>query len=240
MAASGLNLEYFTYPHALAMTGTRMRTAPGRSSPSSGNPGDPARDGFRLFDSGSDRGSDAEDGADSRIFKRGFAISAWPGASRSTVSGTDASYVKGRSSRFGYSPPQVMREVHWAWRCALWHRYLDRPRVSAEASGRWRRPSTVPGTIAPYADAMNGSLLGPSFSHTDIQTCIERHGCIAREVAPAQLAQEIAGLLADQKVVGLLQGRMEYGPRALGSRSIIADARSQQMQSLLNLKNEVS
>jgi carbamoyltransferase len=55
-------------------------------------------------------------------------------------------------------------------------------------------------------------------------------------VAPAGLADEIAALLAEEKVIGLLQGRMEFGPRALGGRSILADARSTRMQSVLNLK----
>ncbi len=58
----------------------------------------------------------------------------------------------------------------------------------------------------------------------------------ATRLAPPALAERVAALLADEKVVGLLQGRMEFGPRALGGRSIIGDARSPKMQSVMNLK----
>jgi carbamoyltransferase len=59
---------------------------------------------------------------------------------------------------------------------------------------------------------------------------------MARRLGPAALAEVVAALLADEKVVGLCQGRMEFGPRALGGRSIIGDPRSPKMQSVMNLK----
>src|SRR5207247_1767611 len=59
---------------------------------------------------------------------------------------------------------------------------------------------------------------------------------VARRLERAALAEEIAALMAQEKVVGLLQGRMEFGPRALGGRSIIGDPRSPRMQSMMNLK----
>jgi len=83
---------------------------------------------------------------------------------------------------------------------------------------------------------MNGACLGPAFSEADIAAFLGSHGYRARRVEPSVLADEIAGLIADEKVVGLLQGRMEFGPRALGNRSIIGDARSPKMQSVMNLK----
>ena len=232
-----LNLEYFTYPYALAMTGTRMERLLG---------GPPRRPETPVTQREMDLARSIQEVTEEVMLKmvrfahlqtqlRDLCLAG--GVALNCV-GNGRILREGPFEQIWVQPAAGDAGGALGVALALWHRYLDRPRVSAEASGRWRRPSTVPGTIAPYADAMNGSLLGPSFSHTDIQTSIERHGCIAREVAPAQLAQEIAGLLADQKVVGLLQGRMEYGPRALGSRSIIADARSQQMQSLLNLKTK--
>jgi len=122
---------------------------------------------------------------------------------------------------------------------ALWHRHREQPRTSAEAAGTWERPSRRAGQPTPrYADAMNGSFLGPHFSEAEIGACVERHGCVARRVAQTQLADEVAALLAEEKVIGLLQGRMEFGPRALGGRSILADARSTKMQSVLNLKTK--
>lgn len=119
----------------------------------------------------------------------------------------------------------------------LWHRYLGKPRVSPEQAGTWERPSRgQPHRTPRYADGMNGAFLGPQFTEREIAAFIEGHGYVARQVDPARLAEQVAALLADEKVVGLLQGRMEFGPRALGARSIIGDARSPKMQSVMNLK----
>jgi carbamoyltransferase len=121
---------------------------------------------------------------------------------------------------------------------SLWHRYLEKPRESPEALGTWTRPSsnTDQGTLPRYADGMNGSYLGPRFTSDQIQRFLNERGYAARKVEPSLLADRIAGLLTEEKVVGLFQGRMEFGPRALGGRSIIGDARSQKMQSVMNLK----
>jgi len=83
---------------------------------------------------------------------------------------------------------------------------------------------------------MNGSFLGPRSTESEIRAFIQKNGCAAQRVDPGVLADHIAALLAEEKVVGLLQGRMEFGPRALGGRSIIGDARSPKMQSVMNLK----
>ena len=101
----------------------------------------------------------------------------------------------------------------------VWHMVQKQPR---EADGR--------------TDRMNGAYLGPEFPDEQIQEYLEARGYPARRLPAETRAAEIARLIADQKVVGLLQGRMEYGPRALGNRSIIGDARSPQMQSIMNLK----
>jgi carbamoyltransferase len=85
-------------------------------------------------------------------------------------------------------------------------------------------------------DRMNGAYLGPEFPDELIQEYVEANGYPARALPAETRAGEIARLIADQKVIGLLQGRMEYGPRALGNRSIIGDARSPKMQSIMNLK----
>ncbi len=121
---------------------------------------------------------------------------------------------------------------------SLWHRHLGNPRVSPEASGAWERPSSATGrTGTPrYADGMSGAYLGPRFSDEDVDVFLEGHACVARRLERAALAEEIAALMAQEKVVGLLQGRMEFGPRALGGRSIIGDPRSPRMQSMMNLK----
>ena len=83
---------------------------------------------------------------------------------------------------------------------------------------------------------MKGALLGPAYSRTDIAAFLERADAPARELSDVELPVAVAELLADEKVVGWLQGRMEFGPRALGARSILGDPRSVQMQSQMNLK----
>lgn len=85
-------------------------------------------------------------------------------------------------------------------------------------------------------DAMKGSYLGPSFSDEEIQAFLDARGYRYHRMKPEDRAQRIAGLIEDQKVIGLFQGRMEFGPRALGNRSILGDARSETMQSVMNLK----
>jgi carbamoyltransferase len=121
---------------------------------------------------------------------------------------------------------------------ALWHRHLGKPRVSAEAAGTWvPRASRSPGAASQaYADAMQGALLGPSYSDDDIASWLASNRVTGERVDRETLPARIAALIVAGNVVGLFQGRMEFGPRALGCRSIIADARSSSMQSVLNLK----
>ena len=121
---------------------------------------------------------------------------------------------------------------------AIWHRYLGRPRSSAERRGTWtpRTPPSEHGALPCYADEMQGALLGPGFTDDEIAAWLREHGITAERVPRAELAAAIARLVADGNVVGLFHGRMEFGPRALGCRSIIADPRSPEMQSALNLK----
>jgi len=121
---------------------------------------------------------------------------------------------------------------------ALRHKYLGKPRVSAEATGAWqpRTNGGGHGTPPEYADAMQGSLLGPAYSDSDIAAWLQTNHVEAERMDRCALPARIAGLIAAGNVIGLFQGRMEFGPRALGCRSIIADARSTDMQSVLNLK----
>jgi len=102
---------------------------------------------------------------------------------------------------------------------AYWHNGLDKPR--AVDGGR---------------DRMEGAYLGPEFSPESIREFLEERGYPYHEPAEAEWAPTIARLIEEENVVGLLQGRMEFGPRALGNRSIIGDARSPKMQSIMNLK----
>ncbi|MFD8782865.1 carbamoyltransferase [Kitasatospora sp. NPDC059599] len=94
----------------------------------------------------------------------------------------------------------------------------------------------VRGHVGSGRDAMSGSLLGPAFDDTRIGEYLRSHGIAHRRLDPAVLAEEVAAALAGGKVVGWFQGRMEFGPRALGARSILGDPRDPAMQSAMNLK----
>ena len=88
----------------------------------------------------------------------------------------------------------------------------------------------------PSGDAMQGSYLGPAFSDEEISMFAESNGCRYRRMPEEQLIEATAEALAAGEVVGWFQGRMEFGPRALGNRSILGDPRSEVMQKTLNLK----
>jgi carbamoyltransferase len=101
----------------------------------------------------------------------------------------------------------------------IWHQLLGRPRPVAAT------------------DSQKGSLLGPHYRDTEIRAALDALGAVYEIVEDEdRLSDTVAGLLAGQKVVGWFQGRMEYGPRALGARSILADPRNAAMQSTVNLK----
>jgi carbamoyltransferase len=106
---------------------------------------------------------------------------------------------------------------------SVWHQYL----------GRERRVEDV---CRGHADGMRGAYLGPEFTEDEIEEFLLTEGARYRRVPGSELAGEAARLLAEEKVVGWFQGRMEFGPRALGARSILGDPRSPRMQSQMNLK----
>ena len=85
-------------------------------------------------------------------------------------------------------------------------------------------------------DSMRGSYLGPSFSENQIEITLKNLGAKYEKLSEENLVNKVAQELNNEKTIGLFQGRMEFGPRALGGRSIIADPRSDKMQKELNLK----
>ena len=126
---------------------------------------------------------------------------------------------------------------------AIWHRYLGKPRFSPERSGRWmsarawaEQNGNRSGALPPYADGMHGSYLGPRYAPETIRRFLETRSLPFHGHDGEQVPTVVADLLAAEKVVGLYQGRMEFGPRALGGRSILGDPRSAKMQSVMNLK----
>jgi carbamoyltransferase len=91
-------------------------------------------------------------------------------------------------------------------------------------------------TVTDGRDSMRGSLLGPEYSDAEIESYLRSVGAKWEKLDRAGLPERVADLIAAENVIGWFQGRMEFGPRALGSRSIIGDARSPKMQSVMNLK----
>ena len=93
-----------------------------------------------------------------------------------------------------------------------------------------------PRVLKPRLDGMQGAYLGPSFREADVERRLTAAGAKFAACTDDELLGRAVEALADGKAVGWFQGRMEFGPRALGNRSILGDARSPSMQSLLNLK----
>jgi carbamoyltransferase len=100
----------------------------------------------------------------------------------------------------------------------------------------WYRLEGNPRVVNDLSDAMQGSLLGPAYSNDEIETFLKAKMAPYKRLNDEILYQRLAEELAAGKVVGWFQGRMEFGPRALGARSILGDARNPKMQSLMNLK----
>ena len=101
---------------------------------------------------------------------------------------------------------------------AIWHRYLEKPRQ-----------------VLPRG-TQRGSYLGPSYGEDEILEVLAAHDAKYTRLSDSELPDQVARLIAEEKVIGWFQGRMEYGPRALGNRSILGDPRSPKMQRTMNLK----
>jgi carbamoyltransferase len=95
-----------------------------------------------------------------------------------------------------------------------------------------RQPRKLNGAM----DGMKGSYLGPAYDQGQIEAQLKKAGAVFKTLSEAEMIEKTAKALADGKAVGWFQGRMEFGPRALGRRSILGDARSPTMQRTLNLK----
>ena len=105
--------------------------------------------------------------------------------------------------------------------CALiaWYQYLGNERLADNKN-----------------DFMNGAYLGPEFSNKEIKKYLDEKGYSYKELKDSDLSEKVADLIAEQNVIGWFQGRMEFGPRALGGRTIIGDSRSPETQKIINLK----
>ena len=103
---------------------------------------------------------------------------------------------------------------------SIWYEYLEKPRK----------------VDTNKLDAMKGSYLGPCYSEQDITTYLDSIKANYKILPDAELMPQLADIMEQGKVIGWFQGRMEFGPRALGGRSILGDPRNTEMQSVMNLK----
>jgi carbamoyltransferase len=223
-----MNMEYFTYPYGLTMTGRALETVLGP----------PRQPESRLTQREMDLARSIQDITEEVMMKMTAFAHRETGMRDLCLAGGVALNCVGNGRLLREGP---FEEI-WIQPAAgdaggavgvalgLWHRHLDKPRVSAESTGAWQRRSNR------YADGMKGAFLGPASTDADVAAWLEREGLRAERFDRRQLADRVAGMLADGKVIGLVQGRMEFGPRALGGRSILGDARSPKMQSVMNLK----
>ena len=234
-----MNMEYFTYPHALTMTGGRFDALFG---------GPPRQAESKLTQREMDLARSVQEITEEVMLKMtafaqretGMTDLCLAGGVALNCVGNGRLLREGSFEHIWIQPAAGDAGGALGVAMSLWHRYLDKPRVSCEAAGTWER---TPGpkepdarTLPKYADAMHGSFLGPRSTEADVKAFLDRNGYPARRFDPKELAEHVAALMADEKVIGLVQGRMEFGPRALGGRSIIGDARSPKMQSVMNLK----
>jgi len=233
-----MNLDYFTYPYALTMTGTGFEElfGPARKPEEllTQREMDLARSVQEITEEvmlKTARFARRESGMRDLCLAGGVALNC-VGNGRLLREGVfDQIWIQPAAGDAGGALGVAM---------SLWHRHLEKPRLSPEAAGTWERPvaasAVIRSTPPRYADGMSGSYLGPRFADEEIGAFLGRHGDAARRYEQPALAERIAALLAEEQIVGLLQGRMEFGPRALGGRSILGDPRSPSLQSVMNLK----
>jgi carbamoyltransferase len=235
-----MNQEYFTYAHGLTMTGSRLEQLIGGAA---------RQPETRLTQREMDLARSIQEITEEVMLKMtGFAHRETGMKDLCLAGGVALNCVgNGRILRDGpfeqiwIQPAAGDAGGALGVAMSLWHRHLEQPRTSPEASGAWQRPPKAVGRTskAPtpnYADGMSGSFLGPRYSEAEIAAAIHKGGWVATRLDPADVAAQVAAALAEGKVVGLLQGRMEFGPRALGARSILGDARSPKMQAVMNVK----
>ncbi len=213
-----LNMDYFDYCTGLAMTNRRFDElfgAPPREAES------------RLTQREMDMARSVQDVTEEVMLRLGRTLHKETGAENLCMAGGVALNCVGNGRLLREGPfkgiwiQPAAGDAGGALGAALstWYQYKDRPR-----------------TVSGSGDAMKGSYLGPSFSDKEIQAFLNQHGAPYTTVSDEDLCDRVAAELAAGKVIGWFQGRMEFGPRALGARSIIGDARNTAMQSTMNLK----
>lgn len=214
-----LNLDYFTYPQALRMTGDRF----------AGLFGGPARQPEQpITEREMDIAASIQVVTEELMLATARSVHAKTGLKNLCLAGGVAlnCVANGRLLREGpfeqiwIQPAAGDAGAALGGALFVWHQLLGQPRAR---DGR--------------SDVQKGSLLGPRFSGETIQSFLKDSGTsFTRAASESELLDRVTDLMIAGKVVGWFQGRMEFGPRALGSRSIIGDARNPELQATMNLK----
>jgi carbamoyltransferase len=213
-----LNMKYFNYCQGLTMTNGRFHRLFG---------GPPRRPESNLEQRHMDLAASIQAVTEEVILRMGRELHRQTGLKKLVLAGGVAlnCVANGRLLREGPFESLWIQpaagDAGGALGAALfvWHQLLEKPRQ------------------ADPDDSQKGSFLGPRFSSSQIQRFLKSQGIAYRRLANEnELMDHVAGLLAENQVIGWFQGRMEFGPRALGARSILGDARSPAMQATMNLK----
>jgi carbamoyltransferase len=213
-----LNMGYFNYCQGLTMTGRRFHRLFG---------GPPRRPESRLEQRHMDLAASIQAVTEEVVLRLGRDLHRRTGLKNLVLAGGVALNCVANGRLLAEGPYESIwvqpaaGDAGGALGAALfvWHQLLDRPR---RAGGR---------------DSQKGSLLGPAFSPAEAEKFLGARGVAYRRFEDeADLVGHTARLLADGKIVGWFQGRMEFGPRALGARSILGDPRAPGMQAAMNLK----
>jgi carbamoyltransferase len=213
-----LNMKYFNYGVGLTMTNARFEQLFG---------GPPRKPESRLTQRDMDLARSVQDVTEEIMFRMARHVCRETGLKDLCLAGGVAlnCVANGRILREGVFDriwiQPAAGDAGGALGAALfgWHQYLGNGR---QADG--------------LKDTQRGSYLGPDFSTDEIRQFLTGRKVPFTELTDAELPEKIADLIAAEKVIGWFQGRMEFGPRALGARSIIGDARSPKMQEVMNLK----
>ena len=213
-----LNMRYFNYCAGLTMTNRKFNRLFG---------GEPRRPESKLTQKEMDLARSLQDVTEEIVLKIGKHVHKETGMKNLAMAGGVAlnCVANGRLLREGpfeniWIQPAA-GDAGGAVGAALagWYGYYDKPRI-----------------VDGNRDAQHGSYLGPEFSEKEILNFLNKEGIAYHKLQSDEISKVAAGLIAQEKVIGWFQGRMEFGPRALGARSILGDARSPKMQALMNLK----
>jgi len=213
-----LNMKYFDYGVGLRMTNARFDRLFGRPA---------RRPESKLTQSDMDLARSIQDVTEEIMFRMAQHVRKETGMKNLCLAGGVAlnCVANGRILREGIFDAIWIQpaagDAGGALGAALlvWHQYLGQPR---QADG--------------VNDSQSGSYLGPGYSRDEIREFLKRQNAPFVELSDAEIPERIADLIQAEKVIGWFYGRMEFGPRALGARSIIGDARSPKMQEVMNLK----